>query len=406
MPFDAAPSVNEATIEFAARTLGSGLREARRGMRLSQKGLALAASIDLATVQGLERGVGTQRSLLAVIDALGLRFADQPSGVALGQWIADARKATGNSQAAVALIIGVSKPTIIQIEHGRGNIRSLLQIMCFLRLSPTVAPQADAPHGARLILGDCLEVLPTIPDGSVDAVIADLPYGMSKLEWDRPIPLDRLWDEFRRILRPTGAVVLTASQPFTTELIVSNREWFKYSLVWEKSRPTGFLQANQMPLRAHEDICVFSPGVLIGRHRSRRQMTYNAQGIKALAEVGNARRQRGESKFLGGTVRNERRPTHTGYPTSIIRFPSEPRPEHPTQKPLALMQHLVRTYTNAGDTIVDCCMGSGSTGVAAIREGRAFIGIEQSPQYFEIARRRFATEGLDTVIEAGGKSGR
>jgi DNA modification methylase len=336
------------------------------------------------------------------MDRLGVSFLRQPIGVGIGDWLRSERTNAALSQAAVAAKAGLSKPTVIQLERGRGNIRSLTAFLGALGCEARLNLQSTKPPPARILLGDCLTLLPTIPDGSVDAVIADLPYGMSKLEWDRPIPLDRLWEEFRRILRPTGAVVLTASQPFTAELIVSNREWFKYSLVWEKSRATGFLQAKQMPLRAHEDICVFSPGVLIGRHRSRRQMTYNPQGIAAVTEDDNARRQQsGESKFLGGTVRNERRPTHTGYPTSIIRVPSEPRPEHPTQKPLELMQHLVRTYTNAGDTIVDCCMGSGSTGVAAAHEGRAFIGIEQDPNYFEIARRRFAAAGVATMIECG-----
>ena len=403
MAFDSAPTVNVSTPAIA---LGDDLRVARRAAGLSQRQLCAETGLDVATLQGLERGVGTLGSLATITDRLGVSFIRQPIGIGIGAWLRAERTNAGLSQAAIVAQSGLSKPTIIQLERGRGNIRSLAVLLRALGREIRLNVQTAKGPPARLLLGDCLALLPTIPDGSVDAVIADLPYGMSKLEWDRPIPLDRLWDEFRRILRPTGAVVLTASQPFTAELIVSNRDWFKYSLVWEKSRATGFLQAKQMPLRAHEDICVFSPGVLIGRHRSRRQMTYNPQGIIAVTEDDSARRQQGgESKFLGGTVRNERRPTHTGYPTSIVRVPSEPRPEHPTQKPLALMQHLVRTYTNAGDTILDCCMGSGSTGVAAIREGRPFIGIEQDPEYFEIARRRFTNEGLETVIEADGKFG-
>lgn len=397
MTFDSTSTVN---VSNPAIALGSDLRTARRAAGLSQRQLCGETGVDVATLQGLERGVGTLGSLTSIMDRLGVSFLRQPIGVGTGDWLRSERTKAGLSQAAVAARADLSKPTVIQLERGRGNIRSLTALLAALGCEVGLNERTGSVPPARLLFGDCLALLPTIPDGSVDAVIADLPYGVSKLEWDRPIPLDRLWEEFRRILRPTGAVVLTASQPFAAELILSNREWYKYSLIWEKSRPTGFLQANQMPLRAHEDICVFSPGVLIGRHRSHRQMTYNPQGITPVADDNSTRRQGGASQFLGGTVRNERRPTHTGYPTSIIRFPSEPRPEHPTQKPLGLMTHLVRTYTNPGDTVVDCCMGTGTTGIAAAREGRAFIGIECDERYFAVARRRFSAGGLHAVVPA------
>lgn len=393
-------------------------------MRFSQQALAAAAHIDLATVRALERGTGTVGPLVAVLGVLEHRFAEQPSPIGLGAWIAATRKAAGYSQADAATLIGVSKPTIIQIEHGRGNVRSLLAMLRLLGLGATVVPQTAPLHGARLILGDCLEVMPSLPDGSVHAIIADLPYSMTALEWDRPIPLEPLWEQFRRLLTTKGVVVLHATQPFTAELVMSNREWFKDALVWEKSRATGFLQAKKRHLKKHEDILVFSPGTVVAgkRHQTARNMTYNPQGIVELEtprrlRVGHVNadassRDDGENTlspvyrpcyikpkvkerdgepctFNGEPIRGSgRNQTHTNYPTSILRFASEAKPVHPTQKPLDLARYLVRTFTNEGDTVLDCCFGSGTTGVAAILEGRQFVGIEKDEAYFETAKER------------------
>ena len=386
MPFDAAETVNETTIAHAAERLGAGLREARRSRKLTQQGLAGAAGIDLATVRGLEHGAGTVGTLLAVLGVLECRFSDQPSGGDLGPWLATTRKSAGYSQETLAARIGVSKPTIIQIEHGRGNLRSLLIVMGALGAATTVLPQTDPLHGTRLILGDCMEVMPTLPARSVDAVIFDPPYSLTDLEWDKPIPLAPMWAQFRRLLKPTGAVILTASQPFTAEVVMSNPEWFKYAMVWEKTRSTGFLHAKHMPLKKHEDICVFSPGVVTGRHRSKRQMTYNPQDLIAFERPQN--RVNGHGSFIGRTIGNSTAQTHTNYPTSVLRFPSEKARIHPTQKPLDLMRYLVRTYTDAGDTVLDCCFGSGTTGVAAVMERRQFVGIERDEGYFQMATNR------------------
>ena len=423
MPFDAALSVNESTTSRAPERLGESLRQARRSRKFTQQGLATKAGIDIATVRGLERGAGTVGSLLAVLGVLEHRFPEQPSGGDLGGWIAKSRKSAGYSQQALALRIGVSKPTIIQVEHGRGNIGSLLRVMDILGADVWIAPQTDPLHGARLILGDCLEAMPTLLRQSVNAIIADLPYAMSALEWDKPIPLGPLWEQFRRLLTPTGVVVLTASQPFTAELVMSNPEWFKYALVWEKSRATGFLQANKRHLKKHEDILVFSPGTVVsGKDRqTARNMTYNPQGLVELEKPVRSRhgnmeggalsdsdgknflspiyrpcyikpntKRNGEaSTFNGEPIRGGgRHQTHTNYPTSVLRFASEAKPVHPTQKPLELMRYLVRTFTNDGDTVLDCCFGSGTTGVAAVAEGRQFIGIEKDAGYFETARDR------------------
>lgn len=391
MPFDTAQIVNESTISQAAGRLGASLREARRSRKLTQRSLAGAAGIDLATVRGLEGGAGTVGSLLAVLGVVDYRFADQPSGFGLGPWNAATRKAAGFSQQALAARIGVSKPTIIQVEHGRGNLRSLLLAMSVLGLATTLVPQTDPLHGARLILGDCLIAMHTLPDQSIDAIIADLPYSVTAWEWDQPIPLAPLWEQFRRLLKPTGVVILTASQPFTTVLAASNLPWLKYALVWEKNRATGFLHAKQKPLKVHEDILVFSPATTVYEGRSKRPMTYNPQGLVELEQPVASRSGRTTDPLLFNgkrVVGGGGQQSHTNYPTSILRFASERKPIHPTQKPLDLMRYLVRTYTNEGDTVLDCCIGSGTTGVAAVLEGRQFIGIEKDSDFFSMAKER------------------
>ena len=282
----------------------------------------------------------------------------------------------------------MSKPTIIQIEHGRGNLRSLLLVLGGMGLAPTVTPQADPLHGARLLLGDCLEVMPTLPAHSVDAIFCDPPYFSTDLAWDRPIPLAPLWEQFRRLLKPKGTVIFTASQPFTSQLVMSNFDWFKYALVWEKSRPTGFLHAKHMPMKKHEDICVFSPAAVVGTERSHRKMTFNPQDLVAVEHQNQRRNEITHGTFIGRKIGNSSIQTHTNYPTSVLRFASEPKPIHPTQKSLDLMRYILRAYTNAGDTVLDPCFGSGTTGVAAILEGRQFVGIEQDAGYFQMATDR------------------
>jgi site-specific DNA-methyltransferase (adenine-specific) len=384
MPYDAAATVNESAIFGAAVALGASLRKARKTRKLTQQRLALAAGIDIATAQGLERGRGTLGPLIAVLTVLEFRLADQPPTVSLGDWIAAVRKSGGYSQAALALRIGVSKPTVIQIEHSRGHVANLLRVMGALGQTAGIVPMSDPLHAARLICGDCMDVLPTLPDHSVHAIIADLPYSLTNLEWDRPIPLAPLWDEFRRLLTPTGVVVLTACQPFTAELLTSNLAWFKDALIWEKSRATGFLQAKKRHLKKHEDILVFSPGTVVSGkgHQTARNMTYNPQGLVELEKPvrsqsrntgGDGSSQSGgdntlspiyrpcyakpntklngeASTFNGEPIRGGgRNQTHTNYPSSILRFASEAKPVHPTQKPLELMRYLVRTFTNEGD---------------------------------------------------------
>ena len=239
----------------------------------------------------------------------------------------------------------------------------------------------------NLYHGDCLEVLPTFPPASVEAIITDLPYGTTACEWDSIIPLDEMWKQVKRVLKPNGAFISTASQPFTTVLIYSNLDCFKYEWSWNKSQVSNPQLAKIQPLKIHENICVFGSG----------RITYNPQELsRDIAKV-LARRSKWER-----TLKAERRLNHiqmaenyeqefTNYPKSIIDFPTKRNDVlHPTEKPIKLFEYLVRTYTNAGETVLDICMGSGTTGVAAIQTGRNFIGIEKEQKYFEIAIRRIA----------------
>lgn len=231
----------------------------------------------------------------------------------------------------------------------------------------------------QLLHGDCLELMRDLPDDSVDLILCDLPYGTTQNKWDSVVPLHALWAQYRHIAR--GAIVLTAAQPFTSILICSNLAMFKYEWIWRKSRPTGQLNAKKEPLRDKEDIAVFysSPP------------TYNPQMTTGLPNhVSGKPRIKTASANWGQQYEITEIKTDQKYPKAVLDFPSlNPRDNlHSTQKPVALMEYLIRTYTNPGDTVLDNCMGSGTTGVACINTGRNFIGMEMDAGYFEIAKRR------------------
>jgi site-specific DNA-methyltransferase (adenine-specific) len=243
-----------------------------------------------------------------------------------------------------------------------------------------------------LIAGDCLDILPTLPPASVDLIAADLPYGKTPCAWDRPIDLGRLWEQYRRVLKPAGVVVLTGVQPFTSELVQSNRAWFRFEDIWDKRRPTSFLNAKKMPLRRHENLLIFSPA-LMGR------FTYNPQMRKGKLH----RRGGGSSAGRRAYGHAEATPSYSDlyYPTSIIDVPLDGHQGakvHGTQKSVALMEYIVRTYSNEGDTVLDNTMGSGTTGEACDRTGRNFIGIEKDPDIFETARARLEVGTLAGVL--------
>lgn len=237
-----------------------------------------------------------------------------------------------------------------------------------------------AGNTARLFHGECLTTLSGLPDGSVDLIAADLPYGVTQNSWDSVIPLGLLWPELRRVVKRNGAIVLTATQPFTSLLVASNPKEFKYDLVWEKTISSGQLNVRNQPMRAHETVLVFY----------RQRPVYNEQLVpgtpyqikrKATYEGPGYGHQR-ESEKVNDGFRHAR---------SVLKV-SNPRVKggHPTQKPVELMAWLIKTYSNKNDVVLDCCMGSGTTGVAAIEQGRNFIGIEIEGKYFQKAAERIA----------------
>ena len=239
--------------------------------------------------------------------------------------------------------------------------------------------------------GGFLDEVKKIPDGSVHLVLTDLPYGTTTCAWDSIIPIVPMWQEVKRVLTPCGTFITTSSQPFTSVLVASNLEMFKYHLIWEKSKPSNFLNARNKPMPAHEEILVFSLGTTA--NGSERRMTYNPQmqpgtpykkKQKTDPRVG-AWEAGNRTPYIGATnINNGER-----FPTSVLYFANGNNDsEHPTQKPVALYDWLVLTYSNVGETILDFCFGSGTTGVSAVRNSRDFIGIEKEPAYFSIGERR------------------
>ena len=273
----------------------------------------------------------------------------------------------------------------------------------------------------ELYQGDCLEEMNQVADGSVDLILCDLPYGTTDrkgisdkgdnrvLSWDTVIPLDKLWEQYRRVLKPSGAVVLTADQPFTSQLVLSNLEWFKYEWIWKKRKVTGFLHANARPMKETEDILVFSPmGASGGSVKVNKNMTYNPQGLieKKVKKKNNAKRlgkflhqpeHMGEGNKLLHETEYEQK--WTNYPSEIIEFGLDRNVIHPTQKPVALMEYLIKTYSNEGETVLDNCMGSGTTGVACKKTNRNFIGIEKESEYFTQAKERIESVAVEEVAQ-------
>ena len=251
----------------------------------------------------------------------------------------------------------------------------------------------------RLFEGDCLEYMKEIPDGSVDMILCDLPYGMTQNKWDSYIPLDKLWEQYNRIIKTNGAIVLTSNGVFTAKLILSQPNIYKYKWVWEKSKPTNFLNAKKQPLRKHEDVCVFYKKQPVYHPQMTKGEPYD-KGKRKNQQCGNY----GDFESVHVASDGER------YPTDIIYVKtaeSEVPVLHPTQKPLELGSYMVRTYTNPGDIVLDNTFGSGSFLVAALMEGRNFIGIEKNEDvalfkreeidYIDVAKKRLflAWEGLD-----------
>lgn len=237
----------------------------------------------------------------------------------------------------------------------------------------------------QFLLGDCLELMKDIPSGSVDMILCDLPYGTTQNKWDSVIPFEPLWEQYLRIAKLNAAIVLTAAQPFTSLLIMSKIEFFKYDWIWHKSRPSGHLNAKKQPMKAHENVCVFY----------REQCAYNPQMETGKPNHVNAKpRTVGHSNNYGKQGKVVEEITNQKYPTTIKPFTviSPTDIKHPTQKPVALFEYLIKTYSNEGETVLDNCAGSGTTAIAAERTGRKWICMEKDQTYYNSAIRRVARE--------------
>jgi site-specific DNA-methyltransferase (adenine-specific) len=224
--------------------------------------------------------------------------------------------------------------------------------------------------------GDCLELMKDIPDGSIDMILCDLPYGTTACKWDTVIPFEHLWYQYKRIIKDNGAIVLTAQTPFDKVLGASNIKWLKYEWIWQKTEATGFLNAKKMPLKEHENILVFY----------KKQPTYNPQFIQGkpykYKKENISSKNYGDSKGTDLIVNEGKR-----HPRTIRTFKKD-KGLHPTQKPVDLFEYLIKTYTNEGETVLDNCIGSGTTAIAAVQTGRCFIGIEKEKEYVDLANKR------------------
>jgi len=235
---------------------------------------------------------------------------------------------------------------------------------------------------------DCLQTMKRIPDGSIDLMLTDIPYGTTQNEWDILPNLNEMWIEWKRILKPNGVWIFTAQQPIASDLIVSNRKDFRYEWIWEKTQGTGHLNANKMPLKIHENILIFY----------RQLPTYNPQIIKSLKRV--VKRNGLKAKTTNyGDFTEISKSEYDGYvPTDIIQFDRDAEQQHPTQKPVDLFRYLIKTYSNEGETVFDGYMGSGTTAIACIAEKRNYIGSELSNEYFEIATKRIENARSQTSL--------
>ena len=233
----------------------------------------------------------------------------------------------------------------------------------------------------KTYLGDCLELMKDVPDRSIDMILCDLPYGVTACKWDTVIPFEPLWEQYNRIIKDNGAIVLFGSEPFSSALVMSNVKNFRYELIWEKTRPTGFFTAKKQPMKIHENICVFY----------KKTTTYNP--IKTKAPKGKIDKRKTLNPtinpYLGGIKKDRVKDSGMRYPTTVQKFASiSKKGQHPTQKPILLMEYLIRTYSNSGDLILDNCAGSGTTGIACLNLKRNYIMMEQEEKYYQIIENR------------------
>lgn len=236
---------------------------------------------------------------------------------------------------------------------------------------------------------DCLEGMKHIPDKSIDMILCDLPYGVTACSWDYIIPIDPLWEQYKRIIKDYAIIALTSTQPFTTDLINGNRGWFKYCWIWDKGKSGFPLHAKNMPLRRHEDICIFSNGVMNHKTLTAKRMFYNPQGLIKIKPKTKKRNIFGDSGFPERpSLKGSHTSTMGNYPDSIIKIAAVSNAVHPTQKPIELFEYLIKTYTTEGDIVLDNCMGSFTTAIAAENTKRKWIGFEKDKDYCELGSKR------------------
>ena len=251
----------------------------------------------------------------------------------------------------------------------------------------------------KLIQGDCLVEMKNIADKSIDMILCDLPYGTTACKWDTVIPFVSLWEQYERIIKDNGAIVLTASQPFTSALVMSNVKWFKYEWIWEKNQPCGIALAKYQPMRNHEHILVFANGKTIYNKQITKSIITDRKLGRSNGKLDN--RPQGITGIIPIKVNNPDNILRENVnPRTVIKFSIDPNSKgkfHPTQKPVSLFEYLIKTYTNEGDMVLDNCMGSGTTGVACKNLNRNFIGIELDPTYFKIAEARIKEEVPNTL---------
>ena len=239
----------------------------------------------------------------------------------------------------------------------------------------------------KLLKGDCLELMKEIPNGSIDMILCDLPYGTTACKWDTVIPFETLWEQYNRIIKDDGAIILFGSEPFTSVLICSQIKLFRYDLIWDKQKGCDFLNANRKPLKSHENILVFY----------KKSPTYNKQYWYSTPYKKITGNKKQSSVYHNSHKVDTESIDGKRNPLSILSFSRDSNRLHPTQKPVALLEWLIKTYTNEGDTVLDNCMGSGTTGVACVNTNRRFIGMEIDESYFNIAKERIENAELQKL---------
>ena len=259
----------------------------------------------------------------------------------------------------------------------------LKQLALLIRHKFSIKKERMSINMKKVIQGDCLEVMKDIPDKSIDMVLCDLPYGTTACKWDTIIPFEPLWEQYKRIIKDNGAIVLTASQPFTSALVMSNIKMFKYEWIWEKDGGSNFATTKYQPMKEHENILIFGKGTL-KYNQQKQERIGSRKGKKTTSVYNKVSEVYGNIPSIGKFEVTELR-----TPRSIQRFIRE-RGLHPTQKPVALFEYLIKTYTNEGDLVLDNCAGSGTTGVACKNLNRNYILIEKEPKYIEIIKKRLA----------------